>query len=215
MSPVHGTPEDAPPRAIAVAGLGIERGGRTIIADLNFVVPRGEAMLLTGPNGAGKSSLLLALGGFIRPLAGRIDYVGRDAETRPFADVHFIGHRPAIKPRLTARENLQFMAALLGGPVGDVAAALVTVGLSHAADLDAGYLSAGQTRRLALARLLVAPRPFWLLDEPTAALDDEGAGLVARLIDAHLADGGVVIAATHHDLGLAANPESLALVALE
>src|SRR5690606_39050473 len=127
-----------------------------------------------GPNGAGKTSLLLTLFGAIRPAAGTIVTRGADRDARPATGMHFIGHRPAVKSRLTVAENLDFWARLNGKSGEPVPLALERVGLGGLGAVDAGHLSAGQTRRLALARLLVSNRPIWLLDEPTAALDDEG-----------------------------------------
>ncbi len=198
-------------RAIRATGLAVLRGERLLFRDLGFTIGMGEALVLTGPNGSGKTSLLAVLSGTLRPDAGSVEFEGRDPERRPGTDLHAIGYRTAIKPRLSALENLQFWARLMGGDPGLAARALDAVGLAHAADLDAGYLSAGQSRRLSLARLLVAPRPVWLLDEPTAALDTEGEALVGRLVDAHLADGGLAVIATHHDLGLAAPTVSVRL----
>src|SRR5690606_10320963 len=133
--------------------------------------------------------------GLVAPLAGTVEIEAEDG-------VHLLSHRNAIKPRLTVRENLDFWAGI-NAPTGpDPLAALERVGLGPISHIDAGYLSAGQTRRLALARLLVSRRPVWLLDEPTAALDTEGHALVAALIDEHLAGGGLAIAATHDPLSL-------------
>jgi len=197
MSPPHALP----PRRLQVSGLSCRRGERLLVEALDFAVEPGEILLLRGPNGAGKTTLLLALAGIVRPVAGRIEIaggeVGRDA-----AELHLLPHLAAVKARLSVAENLRFWADLNGGDRGLIAPALQAVGLARIETLAAGYLSAGQTRRLALARLLVADRPLWLLDEPTAALDREGELLVGRLIDAHLMRGGLVVAATHHDLAL-------------
>ena len=201
-----------PPRAITVTGLTVRRGERTLFKGLDFVVPQGAVLAVRGANGAGKTTLLLVLAGIIRADAGRIDFAGRDPATvRPGADIHLFGHLPALKPRLTVAENLRFWALVSGATGMSVGAALGEVGLGAIAALDAGYLSAGQSRRLALARLLVSLRPIWLLDEPTAALDAAGEALVGRLIDRHRDGGGIVIAATHHDLMLGKAPESLTL----
>lgn len=202
------------PRTIAVSALACRRGERLLFADLHFTVPPGELLLLRGPNGVGKTTLLLALAGVVRPDAGTIAVTGRGEDDRPGTDLHLLSHQPAIKTRLSARENLVFWADLFGGDRALVAPALDHVGLAHIADLEAGHFSAGQTRRLALARLLVADRPIWLLDEPTSALDGEGEQLVLGLIDAHLKRGGIAIAATHHDLHLLppANVRTLTLV---
>lgn len=191
-------------RAIRVSGLAVRRGERLLFEGLDLEVKAGETLLLRGPNGSGKTSLLLTLFGAIRPEAGRIEFVGGDPEAKRETAIHLLGHRPAVKSRLTVAENLGFWAAL-NGPTGEpVETALDQVGIGGLGEADAGHLSAGQTRRLALARLLVSARDIWLLDEPTAALDAQGEALVARLIDAHCERGGIAVAATHHDIALAA-----------
>jgi heme exporter protein A len=167
---------------------------------LDFSVTSGQCLLLRGPNGTGKTTLLLTLSGIVAPLEGARALEGTDVEAGP--QLHYCGHRNAIKPRLTVAENLGFWAALNGATGLSIAAALEQVGLDRLGDLDAGYLSAGQSRRLALARMLVSLRPLWLLDEPTAALDTEGHDLVTRLIDRHLDMGGLAVAATHDPITL-------------
>ena len=180
---------------LTVENLALARGGRQLFAGLGFSVAPGGLLLLRGPNGAGKSSLLLALAGVLRLTAGRLDW---HAEEPP--KLHVLSHQPGVKSRLTLLENLSFWRAV-NGPSGIAPlAALDQVGLGDLGALDAGYLSAGQTKRLALARLLVTDRRLWLLDEPLAALDAEGDTLVARLIADRVAAGGAVIAATHDDL---------------
>jgi heme exporter protein A len=187
---------------LKVSGLACRRGERLLIDHLDFEVEAGEILLLRGPNGAGKTTLLLALAGIVRPEAGSIALTGGEADAGPSSDLHLLGHQPAVKSRLSVTENLRFWADINGGDRLLIEPALTAVGLGHADALEAGHLSAGQTRRLALARLLVAERPVWLLDEPTAALDTDGELLVGRLLDAHLLRGGLVVAATHHDLAL-------------
>jgi heme exporter protein A len=196
-------PASLPPLDLGVADLAVRRGGRTLFAGLAFAVPPGGCLLLRGPNGVGKSSLLLTLAGVVRPEAGRIALAGIDGDAHE-KHLHFLGHQTGVKGRLSLAENLAFWRDLLGRPGVSPEAALEETGLGGLGRLDAGYLSAGQTRRLALARLLVAERPLWLLDEPTASLDAAGEKLVARLIDAHCARGGLVVAATHLDIPLAA-----------
>ncbi|WEK06843.1 MAG: heme ABC exporter ATP-binding protein CcmA [Candidatus Devosia phytovorans] len=182
-----------------LTGLSCGRGGMPLCSDLTFAATPGHCLLLRGPNGTGKTTLLMTLAGILTPMAGDYAFegVGEDEKL-----LHYCGHRNAIKPRLSVMENLGFWAEI-NGPTGMAPqTALDEVGLGHLSDLDAGYLSAGQSRRLALARLLVTFRPLWLLDEPTAALDMEGHDLVTRLIDRHLDQGGLVLAATHDPITL-------------
>lgn len=203
MSPeAKATSAPAPERRITVTRLACRRGERRLVEALSFDVEPGRAVLLRGANGAGKTTLLLTLAGELAPAEGRIEIAGRHPEDRPGTDIGFLGHLSAVKPRLTLLENLEFWAALYGVPRAAVLPALETVGLAAIGTLEAGHLSAGQTRRLALARLVLCDRPIWLMDEPTAALDANGEALVAELVDAHLDRGGLVVAATHHDLGL-------------
>lgn len=200
--------EALPPPSLSIEGLAIRRGERTLFEDVGIVATPGTITLVRGPNGSGKSSLLLAIAGVLHPAAGTIRYrdKGNDAELGP--NLHFVGHQTGVKTRLTLLESLKFWASVFGAPEGlGPEAALEAVGLGGRGALDAGYLSAGQTRRLALARLLVAPRPVWLLDEPTAALDAEGDGMVERLITGHVHTGGLAIVATHHDLAVTAPGE--------
>ena len=180
---------------LSVENLALSRGGRALFAGLGFSLGPGGLLLLRGPNGAGKSSLLLALLGVLRPEAGTIDW---HAEEPP--KLHYVGHQAGVKTRLTLLENLRFWRNVNGKTGIGAEAALEAVGLGAIGALDAGYLSAGQTRRLALARLLVTDRKVWLLDEPLAALDAEGALLAVRLIARRLETGGAVIAATHDDI---------------
>lgn len=179
---------------LTVRDLALSRGGRRLFENLAFTVRSGSLLLLRGPNGAGKSSLLLALAGVLRPDAGSLDWGG---EPPP---LHLLAHAAGVKSRLTLSENLDFWQRVNGGTGIAPAAALDRVGLGGLGHLDAGYLSAGQTRRLALARLLVTDRKLWLLDEPTAALDTAGDTLVAALVAGRLASGGAVIAATHDEI---------------
>ncbi len=191
-----------PVSALTVEAVTIERGGHVIIDGLSFSVGAGDALVLTGPNGAGKTTLIRALAGFLTPTSGSIQVVGAGDDAELAALCHYVGHRDAIKPKLTVAENVAFWAAYLGGPVGGCDAALDACGLLDLADVPAAYLSAGQKRRLGLARLLSAPRPIWLLDEPTTSLDATHQRAFAALIEQHRAGGGIVIAATHMDLGL-------------
>lgn len=191
-----------PSRHLNVSELACVRGDRDVFSDVGFSVGPHELLLLRGPNGAGKTSLLMCLCGFVPTAFGTIDWVGRTEDEEPGTDTHFVGHLSAVKRGLTVQENLRFWASVNGGDLGHVDEAIEIAGLGHAASMDAGLLSAGQTRRLALSRLSVAPRPIWLLDEPTAALDAAGDKWVSSLIDAQLDRGGMVIAATHLDVNL-------------
>lgn len=178
------------------------RGGREVFAGLDFTADAGEALVVTGRNGAGKTTLLRILAGLLMPAAGEIVLDGGDRDLGLPEQAHYLGHRDALKPSLSVAENLQFWSAYLGDKPEQMAAALQAVGLSDLAALPAGYLSAGQRRRLSIARLLAAPRPIWLLDEPTAALDTAAQGRLADLMRSHLAGGGLIVAATHGPLGL-------------
>ena len=162
----------------------------------------GEALLLHGRNGAGKSSLLRLVAGLIPVAGGAIELSGGDTELTIAEQAHYLGHQDALKPSLSVVENLAFWARFLGTGAVGCGEALATVGLDALADLPAGYLSAGQRRRLSVARLLVIRRPIWLLDEPTTALDVAGQGRLADLMRAHLAGGGLILAATHGPIGL-------------
>ena len=187
------------PLTLRATDLSSGRGGIALSSGLSFSASAGQCLLLRGPNGTGKTTLLLTLAGVIAPMAGSFAFEGAE-EDEPV--LHYCGHRNAIKPRLSVLENLQFWAVVNGLTGLTPQHALDEVGLGHLAGLDAGYLSAGQSRRLALARLLVTFRPLWLLDEPTAALDAEGHDLVTRLLDRHLDMGGFAIAATHDPITL-------------
>ena len=200
-----------PALTLRASQLASGRGGMVLNTGLDFALPNGRCLLLRGPNGTGKTTLILTLAGVVAPLEGGFALEGMEEDDAPM--LHYCGHRNAIKPRLSVLENLRFWKAM-NGPTGIAPEeALERVGLGAIMGLDAGYLSAGQGRRLALARLLVSLRPLWLLDEPTAALDVEGHQLVADLIDAHLDQGGLVVAATHDPIGFAdpARIETLAL----
>ena len=178
------------------------RGERLVLRDIDFVLPSGGALLLVGPNGSGKSTLLRLLAGLLRPAAGRLLWDGEDALADPAAHgarLVYVGHQDAVKPGLTAAENLRFAAAAGGGDAG---AALAALGLAELADLPARMLSAGQKRRLALARLAVSRAPLWLLDEPTLGLDTASVARFGTLLAAHRAGGGMVVAATHLPLPL-------------
>ena len=182
----------------------LSQGDLVLARDLSGTVRDGGALVVTGPNGSGKSTLLRALLGLHRADTGTVTLTlgGRD---EPVAEnAHYLGHGNAMKDDLTVAENLRFWAGLLGEGEADalIDEAAGPLGLERLLDLPHGYLSAGQRRRAALARLWVAPRPLWVLDEPTAALDAASARAVTEMIEAHRAEGGMVVAATHVDLGL-------------
>jgi heme exporter protein A len=192
---------------LQVDGVAAFRGGRLVFRDLGFTVPAGGALTLTGPNGAGKSTLLRVLAGLLPPAAGRVLWQGQDALSDPplhARRVAYVGHQDAIKPGLTAAENLAFAARIGRVPVS---AGLAAMGLSTLADLPARMLSAGQRRRLALARLALWQAPLWLVDEPTLGLDTRAIGLFESLVSAHQARGGIVVAATHTALAFAGAAE--------
>ena len=180
--------------------LACERGGRRVFTGLSFSLSTGEALVVTGRNGAGKSSLLRMVAGLVRIAAGRLHLEGGDSEHSIAEQAHYLGHQDALKPSLSVEENLTFWSRYLGGAAR--AEALAEVGLETLADLPAGFLSAGQRRRLSLARLLAVRRPIWLLDEPTSALDAASQLRLADVMRRHLAGGGMIIAATHGPLGI-------------
>ena len=166
-----------------------------------------------GPNGSGKSSLLRLIAGLLRPSAGRIELQGGAAEQTIPEQAHYLAHLDALKPSLTVAENLGFWTRYLGATPKPATEALAAVGLGGLADLPAAYLSAGQRRRLSLARLIAVPRPIWLLDEPTSALDAAGQERLAELMRQHLGTGGMILAATHGPLGIEANELRLGTIA--
>jgi heme exporter protein A len=193
---------------LGVEGLALSRGERRLFEDLSFSLVAGEALALTGPNGAGKTSLLRAIAGFIRPAAGGIAFAGASGPVEPDearrAGVHLVGHLDGLKSARTAREELAFQVRWTGGSAAGALAAAETLGLTRVLDLAVRHLSAGQRRRLALARLVASPRPLWLLDEPLAPLDAAHRSLFGELMAAHLAGGGMVLAAVHDPLPIAA-----------
>ena len=182
-------------------GLRCVRGGRDIFANLDFSVADGESLAVVGPNGAGKSSLLRMIAGLLQIADGTIDLEGGEQELTVAEQVHYLGHRDALKPSLTVLENLDFWRDFLGGEAADSLASLEAVGLAHAAHLPAAYLSAGQRKRLSIGRLLAVKRPVWLLDEPTTALDTSGQAMMAGVMANHQRSGGLILAATHIELG--------------
>ena len=176
-----------------------ERGGRTVFTDVRFSVSSGQLLQLTGPNGSGKSSLLRLIAGLNEPAGGRLHLEGGSAELTIGQQAHYIAHQEAVKSALSVQENLEFWRGFLGG--GDAGEALAAFDLARLASYPAGLLSAGQKRRLALARLVLVPRVLWLLDEPTVGLDAASLERLAKVMAEHLDRGGMIVAATHVALG--------------
>ena len=200
--------------------LACHRGGRDVFSGVSFTVGPGEALTVTGRNGAGKSSLLRLVAGFLRPTAGSLSLDGGDPELSVAEQAHYLGHQDAVKPSLSVGENLQFWAAFLGGSSAGVGSglgagsgalkvpdALAVMGLRGISALPAAYLSAGQRRRLSIARLIAVKRPLWLLDEPTSTLDTTAQDRLTEVMRSHLTDGGLILAATHAPLELAGAQE--------
>jgi heme exporter protein A len=178
------------------------RGGHQVFAGVGFSLTAGEALLVLGPNGAGKSSLLRVIGGLLRPSTGRLTLEDGDPELSIAEQAHYLGHLDALKPSLTVWENLAFWADALAGSRSAATAALSRLALDRITAIPAAYLSAGQRRRLSIARLIAVYRPIWLLDEPTSSLDRAGQATLVGLMRQHLADGGLILAATHDPVGL-------------
>lgn len=188
---------------LTVSGLACQRGGYPVFAGVDLEVSAGQTLQVTGRNGSGKSSLLRILCGLLEPADGAVRFATDDPEARVADHCHYLGHENGLKPQLTTVDNLDFWRKVYG-PTGKPARdALSVVGLDRVADLPAAYLSAGQKRRAAIARLLVSYRSTWLLDEPTAALDRPSEGLLGEIVDAHADAGGLTIVATHLTLPFA------------
>ena len=207
MAPGRGRRRPAALMQLTADNLTCLRGGRTVFAGLSFAVGGGEALLVTGRNGAGKSSLLRMIAGLVHVAAGQLALDGGEAEASIAEQAHYLGHQDALKASLSVGENLTFWIEYLGGSRTAVPAALEAVGLAPLAGLPAAYLSAGQRRRLSIARLAAVERPLWLLDEPTSALDAPSQERLAGLMRAHLGTGGMIVAATHGPIGLDAPRE--------
>ena len=195
-------------KTVDIQSLSLSRGERVLFQGLSLRLSAGEAVALTGANGAGKTSLLRAVAGFIRPDAGAITFSGGpgadgeslDAETAQRESVHLLGHLEGLKPTRTARQEFDFQTAWLGGNPAAREAAIARLSLTPLLDLETRKLSAGQKRRLSLARLIAAPRALWLLDEPLAPLDERWRAVAAELMADHLASGGMILAAVHDPL---------------
>jgi len=206
MSGAHRPPADFhSPLHLKVEGLCVERGGRMVLENIGFALAGGDALIVTGRNGVGKSTLLRALAGLLPIASGAIELEGA-GEEEISAQTHYLAHADGLKAALTVSENLEFWASYLAAdhPAQSVtpSAALANVGLAHVADAPVGILSAGQKRRVALARLMVAHRPLWLLDEPMTALDSASRARFANATRDHCALGGMIVAATHEPLGV-------------
>ena len=180
------------------------RGERTVFSGLNFNLEAGGALVLIGPNGSGKSSLIRLMTGLLPPAAGRLSWNDEAISEDPEAHggrMHYVGHHDAVKPVLSVAENVSFWTSLRGGAV-DVMTALKIFGIAHLADVPGRFLSAGQKRRVNLARIFAAPAPLWLLDEPTTSLDKQTITALEASITAHRVSGGMVVISTHSDMNL-------------
>jgi heme exporter protein A len=186
---------------LEATNLACVRGGREVFSGIGFTIAKGEALVVTGRNGAGKSSLLRMIAGLVRIAGGQLALAGSNPDLPLAEQVHYLGHQDALKSSLTVAENLGFWAHYLGGDAA-IPAALAAVGIDAVAHLPAGYLSAGQRRRLSIARLVAVTRPIWLLDEPTSALDRAAQERLAELMRSHLAGDGMIVAAAHGPIGL-------------
>lgn len=192
--------------ALEGEGVAVARGPRLLFEGVSFSVSAGEALALTGPNGSGKTSLLRTIAGFIAPVRGRIQFTGGsgplDADDVRRSDVHFLGHQDGLKGGRLARDELVFQACWTGGTEAAALAAAERLGLARVLGLAVRNLSAGQRRRLALARLLASPRNVWLLDEPMAPLDARHRAELGAIMGEHLAAGGLIVAAAHDPLSV-------------
>jgi len=189
---------------LTVSGLSVSRGERVLFRDLDLSLASGEVVALTGANGAGKTSLLRALAGFLRPDAGVIAFGDTDPVEARARHIHWLGHLEGLKGARRARDELDFQAQWFGADADGIAAAIDVLALDPLLDLEVRKLSAGQRRRLAFARLVAAPRPLWLLDEPLAPLDARWRAAVGLLIQAYVDKGGAVLAAVHDPLPIPA-----------
>ena len=189
---------------ITATALTVSRGERVLFRDLSFGIAPGEAVALTGANGAGKTTLLRTLAGFIRPDAGTVAFADIEPAEARASHIHWLGHMDGLKTGRRAREELEFQARWSGANDEGIAAAIAGLALEPLLDLEVRKLSAGQRRRLAFARLIAAPRPLWLLDEPFAPLDARWRAALGLMMQAHLDRGGAILAAVHDPLPVAA-----------
>lgn len=196
--------------ALELRGLAVSRGGRRLFSDLSLMLPAGQACALTGANGAGKTSLLRAVAGLGAADAGEVAFGGTDPGEARASGLHLLGHHEGLKPARTAREELAFWSAWAGGTAASARSAVETLALGPLLDLEVRRLSAGQRRRVALARLLAAPRSLWLLDEPLSPLDAAWRARFGEIMQAHLAGGGLILAAVHDPLPIPAMTLELA-----
>lgn len=187
---------------LIVENLAAERGGSTIFTNTGFSLASGGSLVVTGPNGSGKSTLLRVVAGLLPASRGSVRLEGADAEASVASVTHYLGHENAMKTALTVSENLVFWQQFLGEPMMTVDEALGVVGLSGTGHLPFGYLSTGQRRRAAIARMLVSRRDIWLVDEPTSGLDAASEARFAGIMADHVKGGGMLVAATHLPLGL-------------
>ena len=197
----HRATEPAAVMELQAEGLTCSRGGREVFRNISFKVAAGEALIVTGRNGAGKSSLLRMIAGLVRVAAGRLSLNGGKTDMPIAEQAHYLGHQDALKTSLTVVENLQFWTRFLGSR-SDFNSALELLDLAPLADLPAAYLSAGQRRRLSIARIVAVSRPLWLLDEPTSALDAPSQSRLSEIMRNHLTVGGIIVAAAHGPIGL-------------
>ena len=184
--------------------VGVSRGGRRLFSDLSLSLAAGQACALTGANGAGKTSLLRAIAGLVALDAGEVAFAGAETDAARAGGLHLLGHLDGLKPARTAREELSFWSLWQGGSADSAMGAAAALELAPLLDLEVRRLSAGQRRRLALARLLAAPRPLWLLDEPLSPLDAGWRTRFGAMMQTHLAGGGMILAAVHDPLPIAA-----------
>jgi heme exporter protein A len=192
---------------LETTALACERGGQRLFSGLGFTLAPGGLLRVRGANGSGKTTLLRTLAGLTRPAAGSVRWLGREIDDDCRGEMLFLGHAPAVKDELTVLENLEFSCRIAGLEISqsEIKNALDQAGIARLSGLPAGYLSQGQRRRAALARLALSMHvPLWLLDEPFAALDDDAIGRLSALCAGHLAAGGMLVLTSHQDVPIAA-----------